>query len=144
MYLQGRRGPPPAGCNKRRLAAGELRGRILKKETKRKGAILLRRGLLFMVDLLIVCFSFYLGLLLRADGAPDVDVWWPHNLALLYENLPWIAALYMLSFLVGGLYTILWKYAGERDLFRLAVMVAVPTVAVYFVNRSEERRVGRV
>ena len=107
----------------------------MKKETKRKGAILLRRGLLFMVDLLIVCFSFYLGLLLRADGAPDVDVWWPHNLALLYENLPWIAALYMLSFLVGGLYTILWKYAGERDLFRLAVMVAVPTVAVYFVNR---------
>ena len=135
MYLQGRCEPPPAGCNKRRLAAGELRGRILKKETKRKGAILLRRGLLFMVDLLIVCFSFYLGLLLRADGAPDVDVWWPHNLALLYENLPWIAALYMLSFLVGGLYTILWKYAGERDLFRLAVMVAVPTVAVYFVNR---------
>ena len=107
----------------------------MKKETKRKGAILLRRGLLFVIDLLIVCFSFYLGLLLRADGAPDVDVWWPHNLALLYENLPWIAALYMLSFLAGGLYTILWKYAGERDLFRLGVMVAVPTVAVYFVNR---------
>ena len=107
----------------------------MKKETKRKGAIVLRRGLLFLIDLLLVCFSFYLGLLLRADGAPDVDVWWPHNLALLYENLPWIAALYMLSFLVGGLYTILWKYAGERDLFRLGVMVAVPTVAVYFVNR---------
>ena len=47
----------------------------MKKETKRKGAILLRRGLLFVIDLLIVCFSFYLGLLLRADGAPDVDVW---------------------------------------------------------------------
>ena len=107
----------------------------LKKETKRKSEIMLRRALLFVIDLVIVCFSFYLGLLLRADGAPDVDIWWPHNLALLYENLPWIAALYMLSFLAGGLYTILWKYAGERDLIRLAVMVAVPTVAVYFVNR---------
>ena len=107
----------------------------MKKETKRKSEIMLRRALLFVIDLVIVCFSFYLGLLLRADGAPDVDIWWPHNLALLYENLPWIAALYMLSFLAGGLYTILWKYAGERDLIRLAVMVAVPTVAVYFVNR---------
>ena len=96
---------------------------------------MLRRALLFLIDLAIVCFSFYLGLLLRADGAPDVDVWWPHNLALLYENLPWIAALYMLSFTVGGLYSILWKYAGERDLIRLAVMVAAPTVAVYAVNR---------
>ena len=89
---------------------------------------MLRRALLFLIDLLIVCFSFYLGLLLRADGAPDVDIWWPHNLALLYENLPWIAALYMLSFAAGGLYSILWKYAGERDLIRLCVMVAVPTV----------------
>ncbi len=107
----------------------------MKKETKHKGGILLRRTLLFFMDLAIVCFSFYLGLLLRADGAPDVHIWWPHNLALLYENLPWIAALYMLSFLAGGLYSILWKYAGERDLLRLAVMVAVPTVGVYAVNR---------
>ena len=107
----------------------------LKKETKGKGEIMVRRALLFLIDLFIVCFSFYLGLLLRADGAPEIDTWWPHNLALLYKNLPWIAALYMLSFLVGGLYSILWKYASERDLIRLAVMVAVPTVAVYFVNR---------
>ena len=107
----------------------------LKKETKGKGEIMVRRALLFLIDLFIVCFSFYLGLLLRADGAPEIDTWWPHNLDLLYKNLPWIAALYMLSFLVGGLYSILWKYASERDLIRLAVMVAVPTVAVYFVNR---------
>ena len=35
---------------------------------------MLRRALLFLIDLAIVCFSFYLGLLLRADGAPDVDI----------------------------------------------------------------------
>ena len=54
--------------------------------------------------------------------------------ALLYQNLPWIVALYLLSFLAGGLYHVLWKYAGERDLIRLGGMIAVPTVVVYFVN----------
>ena len=43
--------------------------------------------------------------------------------------------LYLLSFLAGRLYTILWKYAGERDLIRLAGMIAVPTGIVYLVNR---------
>ena len=61
--------------------------------------------------------------------------WWPHNLAILYQNLPWIVAVYVASFLLGGLYSVLWKYAGERDLLRLAVMVAVPTGIVYVVNR---------
>ena len=62
----------------------------------------------------IVAFSFYFALLLRADGAVEAS-WWPHNRALLYANLPWIVAVYLLSFLAGRLYTILWKYAGERD-----------------------------
>lgn len=47
----------------------------------------------------------------------------------------WIVAVYLLSFLAGRLYTILWKYAGERDLIRLAGMIAVPTGIVYLVNR---------
>ena len=57
--------------------------------------------------------------------------WWPHNRELLYENLPWIVAVYIASFLFSGLYSVLWKYAGERDLMRLAGTVAVPTVIVY-------------
>lgn len=96
--------------------------------------LLLRRALLVLLDALIVAFSFYLGLLLRADGAADA-AWWPHNLDILYRNLPWIVALYIASFLIGGLYSILWKYAGERDLIRLAFMIGLPTLAVYFVNR---------
>ena len=55
---------------------------------------------------------------------------WPHNRALLYENLPWIVAVYIVCFLAGGLYSVLWKYAGERDLIRLAGMIAVPTAVV--------------
>ena len=96
--------------------------------------VLARRALLVALDGAIVAFSFYFALLLRADGAVEAS-WWPHNRALLYANLPWIVAVYLLSFLSGRLYTILWKYAGERDLIRLAGMIAVPTGIVYLVNR---------
>lgn len=101
---------------------------------KDKIKILLRRLVLVLLDAAIVAFSFYFALLLRADGAGDA-AWWPHNRDILYRNLPWIIALYLVSFLSGGLYSILWKYAGERDLLRLAGMIGLPTVGVYLVNR---------
>ena len=105
----------------------------MKKTKKLVPQVLLRRMILVLLDAAIVIFSFYFALLLRADGAVEAS-WWPHNRALLYQNLPWIVALYLLSFLAGGLYHVLWKYAGERDLIRLGGMIAVPTVVVYFVN----------
>ena len=104
------------------------------KDKKNTPQVLARRALLVLLDAAIVAFSFYFALLLRADGAVEAT-WWPHNRELLYENLPWIVAVYIASFLFSGLYSVLWKYAGERDLMRLAATVAVPTVVVYGVNR---------
>mgnify|MGYP000535591365 CR=1 FL=1 len=101
----------------------------MKDRTKNTPQVLLRRALLVLLDAAIVAFSFYFALLLRADGAVEAG-WWPHNRALLYENLPWIVAVYIVCFLAGGLYSVLWKYAGERDLIRLAGMIAVPTAVV--------------
>ena len=75
----------------------------MKDRTKNTPQVLLRRALLVLMDAAIVAFSFYFALLLRADGAVDA-VWWPHNRALLYENLPWIVAVYIVCFLAGGLY----------------------------------------
>ena len=60
----------------------------MKDKTKNTPQVLLRRALLVLLDAAIVAFSFYFALLLRADGAVEA-VWWPHNRALLYENLPW-------------------------------------------------------
>ena len=104
------------------------------KDKKNTPQVLARRALLVLLDAAIVAFSFYFALLLRADGAVEA-AWWPHNRELLYENLLWIVAVYIASFLFSGLYSVLWKYAGERDLMRLAATVAVPTVIVYGVNR---------
>ena len=108
---------------------------FVKENQKTALRIYARRALLVLLDAAIVAFSFYFALLLRADGASNEEIWWPHNLGLLYHNLPWIVAVYLACFLAGGLYSILWKYAGERDLIRLAGMIAVPTVIVYAVNR---------
>ena len=107
----------------------------MKERKKQPPKVFARRAFLFLVDAVIVTFSFYFALLLRADGAVEAT-WWPHNRALLYHNLPWIVAVYLVCFLAGGLYSILWKYAGERDLIRLAGMIGVRTVIVYLVNRT--------
>ena len=70
----------------------------IKKITPQVG---LRRTFLVVLDAALILFSFYFALLLRADGAVEA-AWWPHNRALLYENLPWITALYLISFLWAG------------------------------------------
>ena len=121
--------------NRRRTRRRRQRGLFVKDIKKITPQVWLRRAILVVLDAALILFSFYFALLLRADGAVEA-AWWPHNRALLYENLPWIVALYLISFLVGGLYSILWKYAGERDLIRLGGMIAVPTGIVYFVNHG--------
>ena len=105
------------------------------KDKKNTPQVLARRALLVLLDAAIVAFyAFILRFWLRARRSSG-SCWWPHNRELLYENLPWIVAVYIASFLFSGLYSVLWKYAGERDLMRLAGTVAVPTVVVYCVNR---------
>ena len=58
----------------------------MKKTEKLVPQVLLRRMILVLLDAAIVIFSFYFALLLRADGAVEAS-WWPHNRALLYQNL---------------------------------------------------------
>lgn len=73
----------------------------MKERKKQPPKVFARRAFLFLVDAVIVAFSFYFALLLRADGAVEAT-WWPHNRALLYHNLPWIVAVYLVCFLAGG------------------------------------------
>ncbi len=93
----------------------------------------MRRALLVLLDAGLVAFSFYLGVLLRLDGESDlvkIQAAFPN----LYRNLPWMVTIYVIMFIVGGLYTILWKYAGVRDLFRLGALVGLSSVLVLLGN----------
>jgi FlaA1/EpsC-like NDP-sugar epimerase len=97
-------------------------------------SLLLRRGLLALLDSGLVAFSFYIGLLLRMDGEKDPST--PlRAFAALYRNLPWMVAIYVVLFIIGGLYSILWKYAGIRDLFRLCLLVGVSSCFVLIGNQ---------
>ncbi len=95
--------------------------------------LMLRRAFLVLLDAGLVAFSFYLALLLRMDGEVDM-IKVQTAFQNLYHNLPWIVAIYVIMFIVGGLYTILWKYAGVRDLSRLGVLVGLSSILVLVGN----------
>ena len=95
--------------------------------------LLLRRGLLVLLDAALIAFSFYLGLLLRMDDEAEIKA--HAAFSTLYRHLPWMVAIYVVLFIVGGLYSILWKYAGVRDLFRLCVLVGISSALVLIGNQ---------
>ena len=106
----------------------------MKEKTKNTPQVLARRAVLVLLDALIVAFSFYFALLLRADGAVEA-AWWPHNRAILYANLPWIVAVYVACFLAGGLYSVQFRQlhggsahlsAGGRQPSGVAVVFEPP------------------
>ena len=105
-----------------------------RKRTKMPPALLLRRSLLALLDCGLVALSFYIALLLRMDGETQQE-----KIALafanLYRNLPWMVAVFMVVFILGGLYSILWKYAGVRDLFRLCILVGISAGLVLIGNQ---------
>ena len=101
--------------------------------TKLPPRLLMRRMLLAMLDCGLVALSFYIGLLLRMDGETN-QAKIQFAFSNLYRNLPWMVAVYAIIFIVGGLYSILWKYAGVRDLFRLCIMVGIGSAVVLAAN----------
>lgn len=105
----------------------------MKKSMNLPAHILLRRVFLAVVDCGLIGISFYIGLLLRSDGETN-PLWFPQNLQVLYEHLPWILAIYLIVYVAGGLYSILWKYAGVRDLMRLCLLTGVATGFVLLGN----------
>ena len=82
-----------------------------------------RRLLLMGLDCLLIVACNYLGLLFRLNGADAYKL--PLAMDNLNHNLPWMLAIYMVVFWFGGLYEILWEYAGVRDLARLACLTGI-------------------
>ncbi len=95
--------------------------------------IILRRVLLAGLDAVLVALGFYMGWVVRSDG--ESDSWLTIQQEVLFEHLPWMILIYMVIFAVGGLYNILWKYAGIQDLFRLGVMVGISSALILIGNR---------
>ena len=84
-----------------------------------------RRLLLMVLDCALIAGCNYLGLLFRLDGPEAYKL--PIAIANLNHNLPWMLAVYMVVFWFGGLYEIMWEYAGVRDLARLTFLSGIGT-----------------
>ena len=108
----------------------------MKNHTQFKGTPQLIRGiprriLLMVLDLLLVVAGYLIATMLRFEfDYPVVYYHW----STMMEHLPWMLLTYAVCFWVGGLYEVMWEFAGTRDLVRLASLVCVATGIILIGN----------
>ena len=108
----------------------------MKNHTEFKGTPQLIRGiprriLLMVLDLLLVVAGYLIATMLRFEF--DYQVVY-HHWGTMLEHLPWMLLTYAVCFWVGGLYEVMWEFAGTRDLVRLASLVCVATGIILIGN----------
>ena len=84
-----------------------------------------RRILLMLLDCGLIVFCYYLAILLRFDGEDSIvpaAVLRAEVIRAMAPMLPYVLVIYMVVFWFGGLYEIMWEYAGMRDLARLTCL----------------------
>jgi UDP-GlcNAc:undecaprenyl-phosphate/decaprenyl-phosphate GlcNAc-1-phosphate transferase len=90
-----------------------------------------RRTVEILLDTLLVTLAYYCAYLLRFDGDMPGE-----QIAIFLRTLPPLMAIQILSFLIGGVYKDIWRYAGGNELAILAFAVfvgsAVSGLAVLF------------
>ncbi len=83
-------------------------------------------GSLVLIDSLIVMMAPYLALLLRFEGNLDV-----YQYQMVYDYLPEILLIRLLTFNTFGLYNRLWRYASIYELIAIVSAVTVSSVIIY-------------
>ena len=90
----------------------------------------LRKLSLFLLDIVLITLSVYLSMELR------FEMYIPSRHAQTMMNaLPVIWAAYMGCYAVGGVYKIMWRYAGVRDTTRLCLLSAIACVITLAANQ---------
>ena len=89
-----------------------------------------RRILLMLLDCGLIVLCYYLAILLRFDGTDSeipVQALRAEVIRDMSPMLPYVLIIYMVVFWFGGLYEIMWEYAGMRDLARLTCLSGLAT-----------------
>ena len=90
----------------------------------------LRKIALFALDLVLIAFSVYLSMELRFEMfIPE------RHMKTMIQALPIVLGAYMACYAVGGVYQIMWRYAGVRDTARLCLLSGVACCATLAANR---------
>ena len=98
----------------------------------------IRRCVLILLDLALLYIAVELAVVLRYDGAIS-----PSMRMKLDQRIPLLMLFYTGALMVGGVYHMMWRYAGARELFRLMFLCAAATGAVLICNRVFAWRMPR-
>ncbi len=103
-----------------------------------RGGRWLRRISLFILDMVLVFLSFQIAILLRYDGGASASM-----SARLMRVFPQIMLVYALASIIGGVYDLIWRYAGGSEIMRLAVVYAASVLITLLLNQVVGWRVSR-
>ncbi len=84
-----------------------------------------RRILLMLIDCGLIVFCYWLAVMLRFDSGEAYQR--AEVLRAMAPMLYYVLPIYMIVFWFGGLYEIMWEYAGMRDLARLTCLSGLAT-----------------
>ena len=96
-----------------------------------------RKLLLLATDMGLLVFSYYIAILLRfaeSDESGKIQ----QVVATMAHHLPWMLAIYAVVFWLGGLYEVMWQYAGVRDLARVVMLACIATGFLLIGNQLVE------
>jgi len=80
----------------------------------------MRKLAMSILDIVLVIFSVYLSMELR------FEMYIPYrHMETMLHSLPLVVAVYMICYIVGGIYKIMWRYAGVNDTARLCLLSGV-------------------
>ena len=90
----------------------------------------LRKAGMFLLDIVLVILAVYLSMELRFEMyIPE------RHMHTMFKALPMVVVVYMACYIVGGIYQIMWRYAGVHDVARLCVFSAIACGATLAINQ---------
>lgn len=101
-------------------------------------SVRIRRCALILLDLALLYIAIELAVVFRYDGAISQTM-----RVRLDRRIPLLIVFYTGALMAGGVYHMMWRYAGARELFRLMFLCAVATGAMLLCNRVFAWRMPR-
>lgn len=80
----------------------------------------MRRIAMAIMDVMLLIISVYASMELRFEMFIPA-----HHMRTMLHALPMVVVVYMACYVIGGIYKIMWRYAGVRDIARLCVLSAI-------------------
>ena len=97
---------------------------------KLKNNAWVRKAGMFLLDIVLIVLSVYLSMELR------FEMYIPsRHMETMYAALPMVVVVYMACYTLGGIYQIMWRYAGVRDVARLCLLSAIACGVTLALNQ---------